>query len=694
MKKLFVLCCFIVLSAVILSSCGGESLPASITLESETLTLSEGFLSATLPTDSDSFDFAKDICVEGADGFTVSTDASGENVIDKLVPLEYGENLFYIHVGNGDGKKTYTAKLVRPRSFTVSFEPYNDTVIPDQEVEEGKCATVPTEPVRLGYSFCGWSLDLSQPITEDVVIKAKWSVIPEMEPFAFRSNATTCVVTGFKDSYYNEITIPDCVTHINDHAFDINHTIKKVTLGKGLISIGNYAFAEAKLLEHITVPGNVKTIGEGAFANCIALTSAIIENGAESIGRGAFCGCYNLEKLAIPFVGGDINAQKPSNKTLLYYIFCQLPGYSSSYTKSVTQYLPNGETIKYEAIEAPREIFITGGPILGGALSGIHISSLTITEGIDSIEEYTFYKSRIGTLSLPGEIKRIGNSAFENAVISTPIALGEAAEEIGNSAFYGCRGIQITLGSGLTAIPDFAFARSDITELNIPKGITSIKASAFIGLDKISLSIDEENTSFKLIDGSLFTYDGHTLVKFFYNGKSSYTIPSTVNEILSYSFAEAAVYEVCMSEASLTAIPAYAFYKSAITTVSIPEGITAIGNSAFRECADLTDISLPDSLRSISDYAFLKAGGARIRRIIIPLGIESIGNNIISSSSRMKVLYEGTEEDLEQVNITDRDQALISKMYFFSEDKTEALGKFWRYAEDGSFETWNNRETD
>ena len=47
-----------------------------------------------------------------------------------------------------------------------------------------------------------------------------------------------------------------------------------------------------------------------------------------------------------------------------------------------------------------------------------------------------------------------------------------------------------------------------------------------------------------------------------------------------------------------------AFQSKAITGVEIPEGITTIGNSAFRFCTSLQNLVIPDSVTQVSNYAF------------------------------------------------------------------------------------------
>ena len=48
-----------------------------------------------------------------------------------------------------------------------------------------------------------------------------------------------------------------------------------------------------------------------------------------------------------------------------------------------------------------------------------------------------------------------------------------------------------------------------------------------------------------------------------------------------------------------------AFYNcSGLTSVTIGNSVTSIGNSAFRDCSGLTSITIPDSVTSVLNYAF------------------------------------------------------------------------------------------
>lgn len=64
-------------------------------------------------------------------------------------------------------------------------------------------------------------------------------------------------------------------------------------------------------------------------------------------------------------------------------------------------------------------------------------------------------------------------------------------------------------------------------------------------------------------------------------------------------------------------------YKSWMTSISLPEGITHIGNKAFEDCGELKKIIIPKSIRSIGDFAFKQC--RKLKKISIPNNIERVG---------------------------------------------------------------------
>lgn len=124
-------------------------------------------------------------------------------------------------------------------------------------------------------------------------------------------------------------------------------------------------------------------------------------------------------------------------------------------------------------------------------------------------------------------------------------------------------------------------------------------------------------------------------------------IPSKINGITvetigNTAFQNSAVTSVTIPD-SVTAIYSGAFANcSQLTNISIPNSVTYIGFSAFEHCTSLKSITLPSSLRSISEALFF--GCSQLTTIHIPVSVTSIGSYAFDGCpSSMTVTYSGSK---------------------------------------------------
>ena len=75
-------------------------------------------------------------------------------------------------------------------------------------------------------------------------------------------------------------------------------------------------------------------------------------------------------------------------------------------------------------------------------------------------------------------------------------------------------------------------------------------------------------------------------------------------------------------------------YRSEILKVELSDGITSIGEGAFKDCSSLTNIKIPNKVKSIGDYAFF--GCSSLKSITIPNGVTSLGVSAFYECSSLK----------------------------------------------------------
>ena len=105
---------------------------------------------------------------------------------------------------------------------------------------------------------------------------------------------------------------------------------------------------------------------------------------------------------------------------------------------------------------------------------------------------------------------------------------------------------------------------------------------------------------------------------------TSISIPKGVTSIGNNAFDGCTSLTSISIPEGVTNIGALAFYGcSSLTSISIPESVTSIGYGVFRACHSLTSISIPKSVTSIGEYAFYACSS--LTSISIPEGMTSIG---------------------------------------------------------------------
>ena len=109
------------------------------------------------------------------------------------------------------------------------------------------------------------------------------------------------------------------------------------------------------------------------------------------------------------------------------------------------------------------------------------ITSIIIPEGYTTIGDYAFYDcENLEKVILPSTLKTIGKMAFANCFKLSEIVLPDSVTMLGEKAFYCCKTLKhVTFSKGLSIIPKYAFAISELEEIDLPENITVLQEECF-----------------------------------------------------------------------------------------------------------------------------------------------------------------------------------------------------------------------
>ena len=188
--------------------------------------------------------------------------------------------------------------------------------------------------------------------------------------------------------------------------------------------------------------------------------------------------------------------------------------------------------------------------------------------------------------------------------------------EIDDAAFRNCSALtSITIPEGVVRIGKLAFAEcSSLTSITIPKTVTQIESGEiWIGDNYYHGHLFTNCPCLT----SIVVEEGNPRYKSIQNGNG--IIDKTTNTLIAGD-------QTTIIPDSVTSIGESAFRNcDALTSITIPDSVTSIGESAFRNCDALTSVTIPDSVTSIGGCAFLDCDA--LTSITIPNSVTSIGRS-------------------------------------------------------------------
>ena len=384
------------------------------------------------------------------------------------------------------------------------------------------------------------------------------------------------------------ITLPNTMRKIGSYAFFACENLVIVNMNPGLQIISSYAFKNCNNITSITIPSSVTLVGAEVFSGCTSLsnltlnanaaissnefkgctslTNITIPNGVTSIGDSAFYACINLTQISIPNSVTHIGREAFNSCQQLQNLV--LP--------DSLQFVP-----------------------IGMCLGCFKLKNVTIPNSIAYIKRNAFGAcGRLLNVIVPNTVISIENDAFSN--VCNVVYHGTAT-----GAPWGAYCVNGYIHDSIvysdSTLTTLLRAHQDISCANILSSVTSIGDGAFYGCINIpNLTIGDNVSS---IGSEAF---------YWCSNLSNVTLGNNV-----------------------TAISDRMFYGCSSLSVSpLNNNIQTIGQQSFQN-TNISSVSIPQTCTSIGDQAF---SGSPISTVDAqPVVPPSIGSNVFSSSPTITV---------------------------------------------------------
>ena len=325
---------------------------------------------------------------------------------------------------------------------------------------------------------------------------------------------------AFVHACLKEVTIPDSVNRIGEHAFEGCASLETARLGQGITILPEGMFRGCRALKNLSVPANIKKIGVEAFAEAgitqlrfpensllktveeraffgnAGLISLELPEGLETVGDQAFWNCgvtsvtipASVKELGIGAFGrcerleGILVAQGNEN-------YHSVDGVLLNRENTLLHTFPAGKNVEtYTTAESVQRIERL-------AFAGTNkLENLVLTDGITVLGEDALLDGGFRTLALPGTLTEIGEYAVAETRRLESVTVPGNVRKLGRCAFAGSkvRSVFFEAGSCLTHIGAFAFyGCSELTELTVPESVEQIGFGALPHIHRYTDTVTE-----------------------------------------------------------------------------------------------------------------------------------------------------------------------------------------------------------
>ena len=415
--------------------------------------------------------------------------------------------------------------------------------------------------------------------------------------FAYRDDFMPIIGT----SYVRRVIIPKTVTHIGKGVFKKNSFIEEVIIEGENVTIDEEAFSMCTSLKRISLPKSLKVLSNNLFEYCKSLTEIILPDGVTEIGNSVFYGCTSLLSITLPSQVRKIGVNPFADSGVK-----QIINYSTCFEVENGILYPKD---KHEIISCVSEL-----------------KRIEIPTSVKEIGENAFKNCELlEEIIIPSSVEVIDCGAFSSCkALKNVFIEGGGISIIKTNTFSGCPSLQeFRIPDGVTEIEEFAFwGCKSLKTLYSPSTIRRVAYNAFdrkssvettwlpFGTEKSELpgkkkTMSLEESGMWMDDfGVIYSLDKKTVIK-------------TTKPLERYSVLE-----------GTTTIKKRAFsftpWQRSLKEIHLPNSIERIEQGAFAFC-DFSEITLPESLKYIGQGIFIDC--LNLKQFTIPNQVSVMDGN-------------------------------------------------------------------
>ena len=494
------------------------------------------------------------------------------------VNLRFGDNASAQRVDN--------AQVANINSLTVSFGGFSPMALTDAHASSEQVAQL-------------------EKVNEQRRIAADKAAALERARIAKRKTYTDAQGTQWTYAQLDngELRIEGCQTQQS------SLTVPASIEGAPVTALHSDAIAQQDSLVEIICHDDIYSIGKFAFRSCANLKRLVLPKQCAEFDMTWVKGCHQLEDLTL---SGQL-AKLP----MIVFNDCPLKKLSVGAAMMEVEPGAFGKSmLEYFTVDADNAFLKTDGVGLytadGKTLLALAVpqASYKIMDGCTGIAKKglsTF--EQLERVELPQSLQYVGDYAFSRTSVEEFIAPASLLR-IGESAFFNCKQLRrVRLNEGLQRIDDAAFRKTGLERLDIPANVE------FIGRDvttETSLAYAGEEATFTISAASPFLHvDDYGALYAMEDGEKH--LARLINPLAE---------EVVVEPGTAKVNPMACFKHGKLRRVELSQGMTEVGEGAFRECRHLQEVVLPDSIQIIGEEAFMDTSLVRLR---LPAGLQELG---------------------------------------------------------------------